>query len=209
MKPLKEKEILNPKEMESLFSNLRDIKNLNELLLADLKQGKKHIGDIFLFYTEYFKLYTTYCADQPKSFMTFQKYQVPYAFQFNSIRSGVTQSVFVFLIIIRIWIQKTKPAFVQFLKEAKEKPQSRKLPLDSFLMSKKKKTWTYCIIFPSQTDFFFNQLRYNAFVNIHCCWKNLSKIALQMQVMLNWLKLIRKCMKWCKLLTKGNNPLRI
>jgi len=76
MKPLKEKGILNPKEMEGLFSNLTDIKNLNELILFEMKAGSKSIGEIFVFFSEYFKLYTTYCANQPKSFMNFQKFVV-------------------------------------------------------------------------------------------------------------------------------------
>jgi hypothetical protein len=72
---MKQKGILAQQEMQLLFSNIQDIKNLNELLLADLKAGKKSIGAIFLYYSEYFKLYTTYCADQEKAFLTFKRLQ--------------------------------------------------------------------------------------------------------------------------------------
>lgn len=65
----------------------------------------------FLFYFFFFisfLVYTTYCADQEKAFLTFKR------------------------------MQESKSAFRAFLKEVKANTKSRKLPLDSFLMSKKK-----------------------------------------------------------------------
>jgi len=41
--------------MQALFSNILDIKNLNELFLNDLSKAEKSLGEIFLSYTEYFK----------------------------------------------------------------------------------------------------------------------------------------------------------
>ncbi len=56
------------------FDNVVDIKNLNAELLNDInemrmreQEGRKvdlKIGDIFLKYAEYFKIYTSYCANQ-------------------------------------------------------------------------------------------------------------------------------------------------
>jgi hypothetical protein len=65
--------VLNPNERSQLFSNIRDIRNLNELVLAEMQSQQKPIGEIFSFYTDYFKIYATYCADQPQALLLLQK----------------------------------------------------------------------------------------------------------------------------------------
>ena len=77
--PLKNSKIINPNEFSQLFSNIRDIRNLNELILNEMQTQSKSIGEIFLFYTEYLKMYTKYCADQPLALLTLQKLEKKYS----------------------------------------------------------------------------------------------------------------------------------
>lgn len=69
-------ELLVPPKLHSgIFSNVTQIKAVNEELLKKFLESKEEetpenpilIGEIFLVMADYLKIYTQYCANQPKS----------------------------------------------------------------------------------------------------------------------------------------------
>lgn len=69
--PLRSEGILSPAEMVALFSNIEVIVNVNQKLLGELDANDDNetilIGKIFLGMADFFKMYTAYCANQPKA----------------------------------------------------------------------------------------------------------------------------------------------
>lgn len=106
--PLKSRGILGNAELQSIFSNLSVLLNVNEQLeraLADMRAKKDDkVGHIFLETADYFKMYTQYCANQE-----------------NCIRT------------MDLLEKKNKP-FAKFLDECAENPATRSLSFNAFLI---------------------------------------------------------------------------
>jgi hypothetical protein len=58
--------MVSPQELQPIFSNINDIFNINKLLLKELQEmtDTSRIGEIFLRYSDFLKIYTNYCSNQ-------------------------------------------------------------------------------------------------------------------------------------------------
>lgn len=109
--PLKERtDILSPEEHCTIFGNISIIYSLNQKFLSDFEARMKSwdettiIGDIFLNYSAYFKMYTSYCDGHEKAVQEYRR------------------------------ILRRREAMKTFHKNATLNPESRSLTLESFLI---------------------------------------------------------------------------
>ena len=74
MKRIKEKEMIPSKYIQVVFSNIEQILPVNQELLQSLENRRKEsfriieeVGDIFGALSEFFKMYSLYCGNQPEA----------------------------------------------------------------------------------------------------------------------------------------------
>jgi hypothetical protein len=73
LKPITEKKLLPPKNINLIFSNIEDIYEVNKEFLGILEHSREenpvigNIGDIFLLFFEKFMVYTVYCTERDKA----------------------------------------------------------------------------------------------------------------------------------------------
>jgi hypothetical protein len=104
--PMLNQKVATAQELGPIFANIKDIEAVNTVLLRELeamKQPSDEIGQIFLKYSDYLKMYTNYCTNQET--------------QTRELKN----------------MEKRNKAFASFLKEAKKNPKCRQLAIDSFL----------------------------------------------------------------------------
>lgn len=76
--PLKKSRLVRPKDMAIIFSNLEQLIPVNQELLKALEARRsaniviEQVGDIFIHVSDYFKMYTMYCSNQPYALMKTQ-----------------------------------------------------------------------------------------------------------------------------------------
>eukprot|EP01156_Anaeramoeba_ignava_P010083 Anaeramoba_ignava/a478821_33.p1 GENE.a478821_33~~a478821_33.p1 ORF type:complete len:749 (+),score=244.33 a478821_33:215-2461(+) len=90
LKPLKQKSIVNEKDIRAMFSVITEIYGLNQQILQSLKQeypgendeaGKMNVGKIFMQYVNFLKIYTQYCANHSQSMNIVAKYSKKDSFE--------------------------------------------------------------------------------------------------------------------------------
>ncbi|KAL6055032.1 RhoGEF domain containing protein [Balamuthia mandrillaris] len=107
--PLKEKQLMEPQKLSTIFSNVELLVGVNEEMLKSFdrtahKDQEEMIGDTFLSVMHYFKMYTVYCSNQPLALKTLAE------------------------------MKQTNRPFVQFLQECIDNPACRGLDLFSYLI---------------------------------------------------------------------------
>jgi len=110
IEPLKNNNIISKKDLNTLFSNVEQIYGVNKELLSLFEKRQKEnpyvdeIGDIWLTMNEYLKMYLLYCSN--------------YAYALTKLEN----------------LKSSSKNFTKFLNTQFQKPQSRCLHLDSFLI---------------------------------------------------------------------------
>lgn len=110
IQPLRDQQIIQPDDLMQLFSNIELIASVNREVMKEFEARSGEdtevllVGDIFLRMADFFKMYTTYCANQPKSIAALER------------------------------LQARVPAFNDFLAKNMENEQARGLTLFGFLI---------------------------------------------------------------------------
>jgi len=81
IKPLRDQQIIQQDDLMQLFSNIELIASVNQEVMKEFEARSDEdsevllVGDIFLRMADFFKMYTTYCANQPKSIAALERLQ--------------------------------------------------------------------------------------------------------------------------------------
>lgn len=121
MMPLQSKGIVTAEEGRRLFSNVKTLMAINQALLADLEarvgasQGN-NIGECFLLFGDYLRMYAIYCANQKTAYKTLAR------------------------------CTKTNASFREALQQAHDNEQTRLLNLDSYLIKPMQRLCKYPLL---------------------------------------------------------------
>jgi FYVE/RhoGEF/PH domain-containing protein 5/6 len=102
--PIKAKKLLNDKEFVDMFSNIMVLLNLNKQLFKDIQAqlitnpSSPEIAPIFLSFSDFLKMYSSYCMNQPKALgtlssigrqMTHPEFREFLVQKYNTLETGI------------------------------------------------------------------------------------------------------------------------